>query len=284
MNDLSKNSYIHMRYLLLLWVFLPTLTFAQSKSPYQTLVWSDEFNYQGLPDPKKWNYEEGFVRNKEPQYYTKERLQNIRVENGTLIIEARKESYPLQKSGSANAQRAGQSVAGYTSASIMTLGKKTWKYGRFEVRAKVPKGKGSWPAFWMKGANNPTVKWPFCGEIDVMEYAGKDSTQVYGTVHYADSTDQYRYEGKKPSVGAPYEDFHIYAAEWYEDRIEFYYDDLKYFVFDLAKAQKGSENPFQKDFYLMLNLALGRQGTMAGPLYDEILPLTYVVDYVRVYQ
>ncbi|MFT4032594.1 MAG: glycoside hydrolase family 16 protein [Siphonobacter sp.] len=273
-----------MRYSLVLFILLPTLLSAQGGTTKRKLVWADEFNYLGLPDSKKWSYEEGYVRNKEPQYYTKDRLENCRVENGMLVIEARKESYPVQNSGSANSQPNVGLVAAYTSASLLTLGKTFWKYGRFEMRAKVPKGKGSWPAFWMKGANNRTVKWPFCGEIDIMEFAGKDSTQVYGTVHYADSTGKYRYEGKKPSVGAPYEDFHIYALEWYPDRMEFYYDDLKYFVFDITKAQNGSENIFQKEFYLMLNLALGREGTMAGPLDEHILPLTYQIDYVRVYQ
>lgn len=186
-----------------------------------------------------------------------------------LVIEAKKESYL---------------DAEYTSASLITFGKHDWKYGRFEVRAKVPKGLGSWPAVWMKGVNYPEKKWPACGEIDIMEFVGKDSTQVYGTVHYADSTGKYNFQGEKPVVGAPYENFHVYAMEWYPDRMEFYYDDLKFFVFNTAESQHGKENPFQKNFFLMLNLALGRQGTLGGPLNEQILPSKYYVDYVRVYQ
>lgn len=253
---------------------LPFLILLISLQPHQSpaqrkLVWSDEFNYKGHPDSTKWAYETGFVRNREPQYYTHKRLENCRVENGTLVLEARKESYK---------------GAEYTSASLITLGKQQWKYGRIEARAKVPKGIGTWPAIWMLGTNRTEIKWPHCGEIDILEFIGKDSTRVFGTVHYSDSLNRYQSEGKKPVVGAPYEGFHIYAAEWSEDRIEFYYDDLKYFVFDLKKSDKASGNAFQKEFYLLLNLALGRQGTLPGPLSDDALPSKYLIDYVRVYQ
>ena len=175
------------------------------------LIFSDEFNYKGLPDSSKWTYEVGLVRNKEPQYYTSKRIENARVEDGNLVIEAKKEDYK---------------GARYTSASLITLGKKHFKYGRIEVRAKVPKGLGSWPAIWMLGENRQQVKWPDCGEIDILEYVGKDSTQVYGTVHYADSAAKYHYIGEKPKVGAPNEDYHIYAIEWNKKSISFYYDDL----------------------------------------------------------
>lgn len=242
---------------------------AQKQPLKRQLIWADEFDYTGLPDPKKWGYEQGFVRNKEPQYYTSKRQENARVANGVLTIEARKEQYK---------------EADYTSASLITLGKQHFKYGRIEVRAKVYKGVGGWPAIWMLGTNRGPVKWPDCGEIDILEYVGKDSTQVYGTVHFADSTGKYKNKGKKPVVGKPYDDFHVYAIDWNADRIEFYYDELRYFVFDLKKADKGNENLFRKDFYLLLNLALGRKGNLGGPLNDNILPLKYEVDYVRVYK
>ncbi|ETZ23038.1 family 16 glycosylhydrolase [Pedobacter sp. V48] len=242
---------------------------AQENATKRHLVWSDEFNYSGLPDAQKWAYETGFVRNKEPQYYTSKRLENARVKNGVLTIEARKEKYK---------------DAEYTSASLITLGKQHFRYGRIEVRAKVCKGLGGWPAIWMLGTNRELVKWPNCGEIDIMEYVGKDSAQVYGTVHFPDAAGRYTYEGKKPVLGKPYEDFHVYAVDWNADRIEFYYDSLKYFVFDLNKADAGTENPFRKDFYLLLNLALGHAGNLGGALNDKILPLKYEVDYVRVYQ
>ncbi|SDL12515.1 glycoside hydrolase family 16 protein [Siphonobacter aquaeclarae] len=259
--------------LLLFFLLIPACLYAQKPSA-RKLVWSDEFDGNGRPDPSKWTYEKGFVRNKEPQYYTVDRTENARVENGMLVIEARKETDFSD----------GEQIP-YTSASLITLGKHAWKYGRFEVRAKVPKGLGSWPAIWMKGANYPGTKWPFCGEIDIMEFVGKDSSLVYGTVHYADSTGKYRMEGKKPSVGAPYDDFHVYALEWSEDHMDFYYDDLKYFTYELKKADnRTAGNPFQKEFFLMLNLALGNPKNLGGRLDDRILPVRFYVDYVRIYQ
>lgn len=252
---------------------------AQQPATQRKLVWSDEFNYTGLPDSTRWSYEEGFVRNKEPQYYTVKRKENCRVENGMLVIESRREQYtPPVKPGRRD------TTASYTSASIITLGKQEWQYGRMEIRAKVPKGLGAWPAFWMLGKNRGIVQWPECGEIDIMEFVGRDSSRVYGTVHYADSTGKYGHQGERPVVGAPYDGFHVYALEWYPDRMELYYDTLKYMVFDVAKAQHGSDNTFHKKFYLLLNMALGRKGTLGGPLNDAILPCTYYVDYVRVYQ
>ena len=241
------------------------------------LVWSDEFNYTGLPDKSKWDYEQGFVRNKEPQYYTTARPENSRVENGTLVLEARKENYPnaAWHPGSAEPQR-----SAYTSASLITLGKAGWKYGRIEVRAKVPRGAGAWPAIWLLGEDRGRVKWPFCGEIDILEYLGRDPSKVYGTVHYADAAGQYAHQGESPVVGDPAGDFHIYALNWYPDRLEFFYDSLRYFVFD---GSKGGEI-FRKKFYLLLNLALGHEGSWAGPVADSVLPSKYYIDYVRVYQ
>lgn len=236
---------------------------------FKKLVWADEFNYTGLPDATKWSYENGFVRNKEPQYYTTKRLENARVENGNLVLEARKENYK---------------DAAYTSASIITLGHKTWDHGRMEIRAKVPKGLGVWPAFWMLGEDRGPVKWPDCGEIDIMEFVGKDSALVYGTVHYAKDDGSYGHQGGKPNVGSPYDGFHIYAIDWNKDSVSFYYDSLKYFVFDISKAQHATQEIFHKKFYLVLNLALGCQGTLGGPLDDRSLPSKYYVDYVRVYQ
>ena len=264
------RSFFMKLYSILFCLFLNLLSvYGQTNGTYRTLIWSDEFDYSGLPDDTKWGYEEGIVRNKEPQFYTVGRLKNARVTNGKLIIEAKKENYQ---------------GAQYTSASLITLKKMHLQYGRVEVRAKVCKGIGSWPAIWMLGVNRGPVKWPNCGEIDIMEYVGKDSTQVYGTVHYADSLNKYKNEGKKPVVGAPYDDFHVYAIDWNADRIEFYYDNLKYLTFDLKKADNKDGNPFRKEFYLLLNLALGREGTLAGPLQDAILPLKYEVDYVRIYK
>jgi len=238
------------------------------------LVFADEFNYSGLPDSTKWAYEVGYIRNKEPQYYTHARKENVRVEDGNLIIEARKEVFTDQGL-----------KADYTSGSMNTLHKQHFKYGRIEVRAKVPKGLGVWPAIWMLGTDRGKVKWPNCGEIDIMEFVGKDSTLVYGTVHYADSLNKYRMEGKKPVFGAPYDDFHVYALEWDEKQIKLFYDDINYFTFDVQKAQqKDGNNIFLKEYYLLLNLALGNGNNLGGVLHDEALPATFLIDYVRVYQ
>jgi len=239
------------------------------------LVFQDEFNYTGLPDSSKWGYEVGFVRNREPQYYTEKRLDNVRVEDGHLVIEARKEPFVDQK---------GQK-ASYTSGSIHTLHKQHFKYGRMEVCAKVPKGLGIWSAIWMLGEDRGEVSWPNCGEIDIMEFVGKDSSIVYGTVHYADSLDKYHSEGKRPVFTAPYADFHTYALEWDEKYIKLFYDDTNYFTFDVSKAQqRDGSNIFKKDYYLLLNLALGNVQNLGGKLHDEALPAQFLIDYIRIYQ
>lgn len=259
------------------------------------LVWSDEFNYTGLPDKSKWGYEEGFVRNQEPQYYTVDRPENARVENGCLVIEARKEQYPnaaykpgstqpgSTQPGSTQPASTQPAFAEYTSASLVTREKESWKYGRIEVRAKVPGGLGSWPAIWLLGADRDDVKWPMCGEVDIMEFLGKDPSRIYGTVHYADGSGKYAHKGGIESSVNPADGFHIYALQWYPDRLEFYYDSVKYFVFDISKADT-YDHMFKKNFYLLLNLALGHPGSWAGPFADSELPMRYYVDYVRVYK
>ena len=273
--------------IILLIITLPGLLAAQTapdKKPLK-LVWADEFNYNGLPDSTKWSYESGFVRNQEPEYYTTRRLENCRVENGMLVIEARKEDFPnaAYRAGSEKWDQEAQ-FAHYTSASINTKNRTEWKYGRMEIRAKVPAGKGIWPAFWMLGSDRGRIKWPGCGEIDIMEFLGRDSTRIYGTVHYADVNGQVRNEGKLPVVGKPADGFHIYAIEWNDEQIAFYYDDIKYFVFDFDKAAYNPGKTFQKSFYILLNMALGHTGSWAGPVDDNLLPAKYYIEYVRVYQ
>ncbi len=149
------------------------------------LAWSDEFDYEGLPDPTKWGYEEGFVRNHEAQFYTVGRRENARVEHGMLIIEARKEHWdnPHYKEG-ATGESGRRKSAEYTSASINTLHKQSALFGRMEMRAKLPSGKGVWPAFWTLGENIGAVGWPRCGEIDIMEFVGHDPRFIYGTLHW----------------------------------------------------------------------------------------------------
>ena len=234
------------------------------------LTWSDEFDYQGLPDPAKWDYEEGFVRNHESQYYTRARLQNARVENGQLIIECRKEHF----------QPADHAAVEYTAASLITLNKASWQYGRIEVRAKLPQGKGVWPAIWALGTNISRVGWPACGEIDIMEFVGKEPGNIFGTLHYA-AAGQHLSDGGKLETGQPYDAFHLYAIEWYPDRIDFFFDNRKYHTVLLDKAGLGADNPFRKPFYLLINFALG--GEWGGPFDDAILPQQFLIDFVRIY-
>lgn len=233
------------------------------------LAWSDEFCYEGLADESKWNYETGFVRNQEKQYYTKARAENARVEDGSLIIESRKEKYEK-----------GQ----YTSASLHTWHKAQWLYCRLEVRAKLPTGKGMWPAIWMLGTNRARVGWPACGEIYIMENVGFDPDVICANAH----TKAYNHtkrtnKGSKIRGEKPYERYHVYAIEWYEDRIDFFFDDEKYFTFE----NEGAGNdvwPFDKPHYLILNAAIG--GTWGGQkgIDDAIFPQKYYIDYVRVFK
>ena len=153
------------------------------------LTWSDEFDKPGLPDKAKWSYETGFVRNNELQLYTRDRPENARIENGLLVIEGRKERYanPNYQPGadSKKSRRSGVEFADYTAASLITEGKASFLYGRVEVRAKLPHGKGVWPAIWMIGTNRVTVGWPRCGEVDIMEFVGKEPDRVHANVHYS---------------------------------------------------------------------------------------------------
>ena len=235
------------------------------------LVWADEFNYQGLPDQTKWDYEEGFVRNNETQYYTRARLENTRVEGGRLIIECRKEHFAPTN----------HAPVEYTSASLITRNKASWKYGRIEVRAKIPQGKGVWPAIWTLGASKARNGWPGCGEIDIMEFVGKEPNKIFGTVHYA-VDGKHQSDGGKLETATPYEGFHVYAIEWNRERIDFYFDRKKYHTVPIDKAGKGADNPFRAPHYLLLNFALG--GNWGGPFAETVLPQTYLIDYVRVYQ
>ena len=245
------------------------------------LVWSDEFDKPGAPDPDKWDYEVGFVRNKELQYYTRDRRENARVEEGCLVIEARKERVPnpRYKAGAKRWQRS-REFAEYTAASLITRGKMAWRYGRIEVRAKVPEGSGMWPAIWMLGDNIGKNGWPRCGEIDIMEFVGQHPNRVYATVHYAGADGKHASKGKKFDTPAPYKDFHVYAVEWRADRMDFFYDDRRYHTVPLDVAGEGEGNPFRKPLYLLINLALGGWG---GPMDDSKLPARYLIDYVRVY-
>jgi beta-glucanase (GH16 family) len=237
--------------------------------PGWELVWSDEFDYRGLPDSTRWTYEVGMIRNRELQYYTRARPENARVENGTLVIEARKEPFD---------------TAAYTSASLTTEGRASWRYGRIEVRAKLPAGRGMWPAIWTLGTNHRTVGWPRTGEIDIMENVGFTPDTLYANVH-TEAFNHVRGNGKGTSVplAGMSTDFHVYAVEWFPDRIDFYHDDRKYFTFENT-GRGVAEWPFDAEQYLILNAAIGGAWGGQRGVDDSIFPQRYYVDYVRVYR
>lgn len=233
------------------------------------LVWSDEFDKPGAPDPATWTAEEGYLRNGEKQYYTKGRPENARVEDGKLVIEARKDNWNDKP---------------ITSASLITQGKRPFLYGRIVVRAKIPTGRGTWPAIWTLGENIEKAGWPACGEIDIMENVGFNPLKIHGNIHCA-AYNHTKHNGKGGSVMAvaPWEQFHEYAIEWYEDRMEFFFDDTRYFVY-----RKESDDPkvwpFAQPQYVILNLAIGGAWGGAKGIDDSIFPARFEVDYVRYYQ
>ena len=246
------------------------------------IVWQDEFNYSGTPDPKKWVYETGHLRNKEEQYYTCNRKENINVENGALTITGRKEIFPNEFYKKESTEWLSEKpFANYTSASIHTNKHKGWKYGKIEVRAKLPTGKGMWPAIWMMGSNRDKAGWPECGEIDIMEYVLSDPEYIHGSLHFPDPKTEYRSSGGKMKI-IPDTAFHIYSIEWDKNKILFIRDGVMYHRFPLDEAGKGRVNPFRKPFYLKLNLAMGAR--WPGPIDDKTLPQEFIIDYVRVYK
>ena len=281
----------------LLWLGANRVAFAQDR----TLVWSDDFQYAGAPDPAKWSYEYGFVRNHESQFYTRDRLENARVENGMLIIEARKEHWlnPDYDPTSKDPDRRRQ-FAEYTSASLITRQKASWRFGRIEVDAKIPRGKGVWPAIWMLGDGFPKTPWPRCGETDIMEFVGHDPTHLYATVHWSRNGKPAN-EGSKIKAMAPYDDFHVYAVDWTPKKMDFYFDDKMYFSFNVdhadqrvAAAEPGDgrlgktsddesidENPFRRAQFLILNLAIG--GDWGGAIDDTIFPRRYLIKSARIF-
>jgi beta-glucanase (GH16 family) len=252
------------------------------------LVWSDEFDKPGLPDPAKWEFEEGFLRNNEAQYYTRQRTENARVEDGMLIIEARKErmknpAYDPNAAGKGRSRRS-REFAEYTSASLTTRGKASWSSGRVEVRAKLPAGRGVWPAIWMLGTNNQQVGWPSCGEIDIMEFVGFEPGVIHANIH----TRKYNHvqkTGKGSQITIPDAStaFHVYAMEWDAEKMDFFVDDKKYFTY--RNEHTGVDAwPYDQHQYLILNLAIGGAWGGAQGIDDAVFPQRYYIDYVRVYQ
>ena len=225
------------------------------------LVWSDEFNTNGAPNPSNWGYDLGDHGwgNNELQNYTSN-LENAVVEDGVLKIVAKADG------------------TGYTSARLKSQGLQSFTYGKIEVRAKLPPSQGTWPAIWMLGSNFTNVGWPHCGEMDIMEQTGWDKNKVLGTFHWQDSaSNSYAGYGEETTASTSTSEFHLYTLEWTSDVIHVLYDDVTYVTFT-----NNSSLPFNADFFIILNIAMG--GNLGGTVDPNFTQDTMEVDYVRVYQ
>ncbi len=234
-----------------------------------TPVWEDNFDNNGAPDPSKWTFEVGGSGwgNNELQYYTAGN--NASVLDGNLNIVAKKEL--------SNGRQ-------YTSTRMITKGRGDWQYGRFEVRAKLPKGKGTWPAFWMLSSDNSYGTWPASGELDIMEHVGFDLNNVHSSAHcsaYNHSRGNQKTSAKL--VGGATDDFHVYTMDWTPYAVKGFVDGEQYFEF--TNENTGFTTwPFNKKFYMILNLAIGGDWGGAQGVDDNIFPVTMQVDYVKVYK
>ena len=239
-----------------------------------TLAWDDEFN-TGTLDPSAWTVEGGDGcpnicgwGNNELEYYTP-RPENLFFQDGKMLIEARKENY---------------SGKNYTSSKIVSRGKKIFKYGRVDIRAKLPRGRGIWPALWMLPQNNVYGGWPRSGEIDIMELVGHEPGKVYGTLHYGPGPGSTQISrGYNLPGGATFNDeFHVFSIEWKMDQIKWYVDGILFST--VNKADVGAATwPFNEDFFFIMNLAVG--GNWPGnPDASTYFPQWLIVDYIRVYQ
>lgn len=245
------------------------------------LVWQDEFEVDGKPNPSRWNFEEGFVRNREDQWYQPE---NAVCKDGFLIIEARKERKPNPnyKPDSENWKENREFIE-YTSSSLLTKGLHSWQYGRFEMRAKIDTSPGMWPAFWTLGEKG---YWPACGEIDIMEYY---RGMILANAAWAGAEGTHWDDLKKDVESFNDPDwahkFHVWRMDWNENTIQLYVDDILLNTIELEKTinQRGDiENPMQQPHYIIINLAIG--GTNGGDPSSTEFPRKYIIDYVRVYQ
>ena len=254
--------------------------FVKSIENYQ-MVWSDEFDGNEI-DVSKWSYELGDGcqygenlcgwGNNELEYYT-DRSDNAYINNGSLIIEAKKES-PLYL---------GEHE--YTSARLLTKGKGDWKFGRMDVRAKLPIGQGLWPAIWMLPTDTVYGTWPRSGEIDIMENIGSEPNKVFGTLHYGLGFENWRYFSQDTikESGLFTDDFHTYSVLWTEDCIQFQVDGINYGDPVTRSTILPAPFPFDQEFHMILNVAVG--GNLPGnPTASTVFPQRMEVDYVRVYQ
>jgi len=229
----------------------------------QTLLWSEEFNYTGAPDPTKWTYDIGNNNgwgNSELEYYTN-RPQNVIVQNGVLTITASKESY---------------SGFNYTSARIKSQGLFNFTYGKIEISAKLPSSMGTWPALWMLGSNITTVGWPSCGEMDIMEQKANQLNTIYGTLHYPGHSGA-NGNGSTILISNASTQFHKYSLDWSAVAVKLSVDDNLYLT-----VPNNSTLPFNQNFFFLINLALG--GTFGGTVIPSFVNDSLQVDYIRVYK
>lgn len=251
-------------YKYLLFFLVTAALFGQGNN--RKLVWQEDFNGKTLNE-KVWNFELGDGcpsicgwGNNEKQLYTNT---NHLVKDGNLVITINKvEDH-------------------YTSTRITTAGRKEFQYGKIEVRAKIPVGKGIWPAFWMLGANISKVGWPKCGEIDILEYVGREPHKVYTSLHTQDSHGN-TINTKVTDIKGIEEDFHLYAIDWTKDKIEFFVDNQSVYVFS-PKDKNEDTWPYNQPFYFIINTAVG--GNFGGHDIDNsIFPQQFIIDYIKVYQ
>jgi beta-glucanase (GH16 family) len=256
--------------LLIFLLFSATICSLPSAAQFTKLVWSDEFNYKGLPDSTKWGYDTGNNGwgNNELQNYTR-RPENARVADGYLLIEARKENYQNSR---------------FTSARLVSKNKGDWKYGRIEVKARLPKGRGLWPAIWMLPTQWVYGGWPKSGEIDIMENVGYLPDSVYGSIH----TGSYNHAiGTGKTKGLLRTDladsFHTYAINWTPEKITFFLDGVAYHEF--TNDRSGADAwPFDQEFHLLLNVAVGGNWGGKFGVDERSFPQVMQIDYVRIYQ
>lgn len=233
-------------------------------------VWADEFEYSGKPTPGKWGYDIGGDGwgNNELQYYTDD-ISNARVADGKLIITARKQQKENKE---------------YTSARLVSKNKGDWTYGRFEVKAKLPRGLGTWPAIWMLPTDWAYGGWPDSGEIDIMEHVGYDQDKVHVTVHtkaYNHSINTQR--GKNILVPGASTEFHLYRVDWTPYAVRGYIDNKQMFEF-INEGTGAAAWPFDKRFHLLLNIAVGGNWGGSKGVDTGVFPQSMEVDYVRVYK
>ena len=284
--------------LLFAFSFLPILVCAKTTNPYKVdatvpanypgmkLVFDEEFNYTGKPDSTVWNYETGFVRNHELQWYQRD---NANVKDGRLLIEGKQTNFenPRYDTNSKNWKKSRKTV-NYTAASITTMNKKYWKFGRFEIRARIDTAMGAWPAIWLLGVD---YEWPSSGEIDMLEFYRHENKPTILANFVSGTTT--RYNGKWNSSKTPLSSFtqndkdwvrkyHVWRMDWTSDSIHLYLDDRLLNKTSIQETvNPDGTQPFLQPQYILLNLALGENG---GDPSKSKFPITFEVDYVRVYQ